>query len=64
MSNPADKVERWSIDRLVMELDPRFVDVIVKRWQDFTGRKATLEDDGRTFEEVADGRTQAEAHAA
>ena len=64
MSNPADKVERWSIDRLVMELDPRFVDVIVKRWQDFTGWKATLEDDGRTFEEVADGRTQAEAHAA
>ncbi len=48
----------------LMELDPRFVDVIVKRWQDFTGRKATLESDGRTFEEVADGRTQAEAHAA
>ena len=23
-----------------MELDPRFVDVIVKRWENFTGKKA------------------------
>ena len=27
----------------VMELDPRYVDVIVKRWEQFTGKKATLE---------------------
>ncbi len=33
----------------VMELDPRFCDVIVRRWQEFTGREATLEGDGRTF---------------
>jgi hypothetical protein len=26
-----------------MELDPKFVDVIVKRWEDFTGKKAVLE---------------------
>jgi len=25
-----------------MELDPKFVDVIIKRWEDFTGRKAVL----------------------
>jgi hypothetical protein len=25
-----------------MELDPKFVDVIVKRWEDFTGKKAVL----------------------
>lgn len=31
------------------ELDPKFVDVIIRRWQDFTGRAATLEGDGRTF---------------
>jgi DNA modification methylase len=37
----------------VMELDPIYVDVIVRRWQDFTGKKATLEADGRTFAEVA-----------
>ena len=37
------------------ELDGRFVDVIVKRWQEFTGKQATLEADGRTFEQVAAG---------
>jgi DNA modification methylase len=36
----------------LMELDPRYCDVIVKRWQDFTGKAATLEGDGRTFDEI------------
>jgi DNA modification methylase len=35
-----------------LELDPAYVDVIVKRWQAFTGRVATLEASGRSFEEV------------
>ena len=35
-----------------IELSPAYVDVAVKRWQDFTGLKATLEGDGRTFEEL------------
>lgn len=38
-----------------MELDPRYCDVIVKRWQEFTGKRATLED-GRTFAEISNGR--------
>jgi DNA modification methylase len=38
---------------LGMELSPAYVDVIVKRWQDFTGEAATLEGDGRTFEEIS-----------
>ena len=25
----------------VLEIDPAYVDVTVKRWEDFTGRKAT-----------------------
>jgi site-specific DNA-methyltransferase (adenine-specific) len=25
-----------------MELDPKYCDVIVKRWEDFTGKKAEL----------------------
>lgn len=36
----------------LMELDPRYCDVIVRRWQDFTGKKATRESDGKLFDEV------------
>ena len=39
-----------------MELNPPYVDVAIKRWQDFTGQKATLESDGRTFEDVVASR--------
>lgn len=38
----------------IMELDEKYVDVIVKRWQDFTGKQATLEGDGRTFNEISE----------
>jgi DNA modification methylase len=27
----------------LMELDPKYADVIVRRWEDFTGKKATRE---------------------
>ena len=40
----------------LMELDPRYCDVIVRRWQDFTGQEATLEADGRTFARVREER--------
>jgi len=33
----------------LMELDPRYCDVIVKRWQQFTGKRATLESTGEPF---------------
>ena len=33
-----------------MELDEKYVDVIVKRWQEFTGKKATLESTGVEFD--------------
>jgi hypothetical protein len=39
-----------------LELDPKYVNVIVQRWQDLSGKKATLEADGRTFEEVSQER--------
>ena len=35
-----------------IEIDPRYVDVAVRRWQRFTGKDATLEATGRTFEET------------
>lgn len=34
----------------VMELDPKYCDVIVRRWQEFTGKQATLESTGQTFD--------------
>jgi DNA modification methylase len=39
----------------LIELDPKYVDVIVGRWQEFSGQVATLENDGRIFEAVAAG---------
>lgn len=47
----------------MMELDPNFADVIVRRWQAFTGQAATLEGDGCTFAEVADERFSIGAQA-
>jgi DNA modification methylase len=41
-----------------LEIDPCYVDVIVMRWQELTGKKAVLEGDGRTFEQVAQERKQ------
>ena len=37
----------------LIELDPKYVDVMVLRWQEFSGGTATLDGDGRSFEEVA-----------
>jgi DNA modification methylase len=40
----------------LVELDPKYCDVIVQRWQDWTGETAVLEGDGRSYEEIAVGR--------
>lgn len=37
-----------------MELDPKYCDVIVKRWQEFTGKQATLESTGEKFPIIKD----------
>jgi DNA modification methylase len=38
---------------LSMELDPRYVDVAVNRWQSFTGERATLDGAGRSFADAS-----------
>jgi DNA modification methylase len=35
-----------------IELDPRYVDTIVRRWQAFTGQSAIQESTGRPFNEI------------
>ncbi len=37
----------------LMELDPKFCDVIVKRWQGYTGKEAILQSTGQTFSQLA-----------
>ena len=37
----------------LVELDPGYCDVIVKRWQEWTGQAATLDGDDRAFDAVA-----------
>lgn len=44
-----------------IELNPIYVDVAIRRWQSFTGKSATLQATGQTFEEVSNARAQAAA---
>jgi DNA modification methylase len=37
----------------LIELDPKYADVIVRRWQDWTGKQATREADGTAFDQAA-----------
>jgi len=37
----------------MIELDPKYVDVIVRRWQGWTGKQATRESDGALFDNQA-----------
>ncbi len=46
----AEKVGRRAYG---LEIDPLYVDVAVRRWQDFTKRDAFLKATGQTFDEVA-----------
>ena len=37
----------------VIELDPKYCDVIIRRYQEFSGKEVTLDGDGRPFKDVA-----------
>jgi len=42
----------------LIELDPKYAQVIIVRWQQYSGKCATLDGDRRTFEEIAQLRRQ------
>jgi site-specific DNA-methyltransferase (adenine-specific) len=44
----------------VLEIDPRYCDVIVRRWQGWTGKPARHEESGRAFDDMAAGVTRAQ----
>jgi len=45
----------------LMEIDPPYCDVICRRFMEFSGKVATLEGDGRSFDEIRGERIQARA---
>jgi DNA modification methylase len=50
--------ERRNRNARLMELDPKYADVIVKRWEDHTGKQAVLDSSGHAFHEIAQERHQ------
>lgn len=62
--------EKLGLNARLMELEPRYADVCVKRWEEFTGKRSASLASGRTFGEVSRERfpadktpEPAEAHA-
>lgn len=51
--------ERTGRQARLIELEPKYCDVIIRRWQEHVGHEATLETDGRTFREISAARQPA-----
>ena len=45
----------------LIELEPKYCDVIIRRWQEFTGKEASLDGDGRSFTAIAAERNSVAA---
>jgi DNA modification methylase len=50
--------ERLGRRAVLIEIDPAYADVIVRRWQEATGEAAVLDGEDRTFSDVAEARSQ------
>jgi DNA modification methylase len=53
--------ERRGRKARLMELDPRYADVICRRYQEYTGKQTVLDGDGRRFDEIEHERRKAAA---
>jgi DNA modification methylase len=45
----------------LMEIDPKYADCICRRFQEYTGKQAVLDGDGRTFEQIKVERVEVAA---
>jgi DNA modification methylase len=57
----AERTERQAV---LLEIDPAYVDVIVRRWEETSGQPAILDGEDRTFEDVAAMRMASNAATA
>src|SRR5438094_3156140 len=55
--------ERTGRKARALELDPTYVDVGVRRWQNYTGKSAVLAASGETFETIEEQRAATPAAA-
>ena len=44
--------EKTGRNAYLMELDEKYVDVIINRWQDFTGKEAVHIESGKTYKQL------------
>jgi DNA modification methylase len=47
----------------LMEIEPCYCDVIIRRWEEFTGQEAILEASGATFAKTSAERTECESRS-
>ena len=64
MPGSARPVEKTGRCARLIEYDPLYCDTSVRRWERYTGKRATLDGSGATFEEVADDRRGFDLEAA
>jgi DNA modification methylase len=55
--------ERLGRKAVCVEIEPRFVDLTIRRWQEFTGQDAVHVVSGRTFNALASERAEEEKAA-